>query len=129
MEHLGALLDAMGKNELHCIMRLHQNSFESIEKELWSENAACYVDLLAESDTTLNRVLTQDTLLYLVALAENGLADSKYNQDSSAEQSNNFSVCADKLDKVKVRLRHRGHYALDTARSRLWKDTMPLISE
>jgi hypothetical protein len=70
----------MGKNELHCIIRLHQNSFESIEKELWSENAACYVDLLAESDTTLNRVLTQDTLLYLVALTENGRADSKHNQ-------------------------------------------------
>ncbi len=73
LEHLGALLDAMGKNELHCIMRLHQNSFESIEKELWSENAACYVDLLAESDTTLNRVLTQDTLHYLIALTENGV--------------------------------------------------------
>ena len=127
LEHLGALLDGMGKNELHCIIRLHQNTFESIEKELWSENAACYVDLLAESDTTLNRVLTQDTLLYLVALTENGHADSKYNQDSSAEQSTNFSVCSDKLDKV--RLTHRGHCALDTERSRLWKDTMPLISE
>lgn len=71
--------------------------------------------------------MSQDTLLYLVALTENGRADSKYNQDSSAEQSTNFSVCADKLDKV--RLTHRGHCALDTARSRLWKDTMPLISE
>jgi glycogen debranching enzyme len=71
LEHLGALLDAIGKNEeLQCILRLQQNSMESIEKELWSENAAFYVDLLAETDTNLRRVLTQDTLLYLVALTE-----------------------------------------------------------
>jgi hypothetical protein len=52
-------------------------TLHAVEEKLWSEKDGCYIDL-QESNKNIghNRIITQDVLLYLIAISENTISDN-----------------------------------------------------
>ncbi|HET7285034.1 MAG TPA: hypothetical protein VFI70_10145 [Nitrososphaeraceae archaeon] len=98
-----------------------------VEKKLWSKEDSCYIDL-QESESRGRepyRLLTQDVLLYLIAISQNTTNDSlriHYQNHYNKEQNQGSKI-------IHEELHNRAVSTLDTMRKRTWKDKWPLSTE
>jgi hypothetical protein len=100
--------------------RLAYNAIKAVDRNLWSEEDGCYLDIQETHHIGgPYRTLTQDVSLYLVAITENTMNDSlKVTRKHKRE--------AKILDQ---RLHNRSSRTLDAIRTRAWKEKWPLVTE
>jgi hypothetical protein len=78
LNNLSYLLSELGKHdEAEKMMKLASKTISAVEQKLWSEDDGCYIDIQQSHHIGgPYRTLTQDVLLYLVAISENTNSDS-----------------------------------------------------
>src|ERR671933_391727 len=89
LSNLASLLFQLGRDdESNKITRLTDKAIKSVDKNLWSEEDACYLDTQETHHIGgPYRTLTQDVSLYLVAITENNTVNdsfeltNKYNEE------------------------------------------------
>jgi hypothetical protein len=123
---------------LNKIRNLLNKAIKAVEDKLWSEQDNSYVDL-QESHHVGGpfRTLTQDVLLYLVAITENinyDISGSNYNiqrgQICQQQQQHQYQQSPEeqKSEIYTVNIK-RALSTLDAIKSRVWKDDWPLVTE
>jgi hypothetical protein len=151
LQNLSLLLTKLGDFEAaHSMMILASTTVNAVEEILWSEENACYMDVLqgsyvpkqqeeasisiASSSTT---ILTQDVSLYLVAVTENITERAKNNSNynncllysrkrmidgtgNTDDNDVNYQI---------IKILQRATKTLDTLKSRIWKNQWPLVTE
>jgi hypothetical protein len=131
LSNLASLLSQLGRDdESNKISRLTDKAIKSVDKNLWSEEDACYLDLQETHHIGgPYRTLTQDVSLYLVAITENTINESlqarrrKHNGQVEEEQQKTASTILDQ------KLHERSNLTLDVIRARAWKEKWPLVTE
>ena len=96
------------------LMTLTMETIQAVEEKLWSDNDSSYVDV-QEIHEWPSRMLTQDVSLYLVAITQNMLTNWEDKEE-------------DKIQSIQ-RAYVRAIMTLNEMRSRLWKDSWPLVTE
>ncbi len=127
------------------VSRLADNAIQSVEKILWSDEENCYIDI-HEKGHRLGKayhLLTQDVVLYLVAITENSGNDSlrvpgndgnaSWNnyQDTAlkrADEGKN-SNSAEKIERYNKKMHERSLSTLGAIKKRTWRGKWPLITE
>lgn len=146
LTNLSSLLIELNQQNksLNKIRNLLNKAIKAVEDKLWSEQDNSYVDL-QESHHIGGpfRTLTQDVLLYLVAITENTNDDtsgSNYNiqrdkrtqyqncQQEQQRQQQQQSPQEQKSESYTVNVK-RALSTLDAIKSRVWKDDWPLVTE
>ena len=107
------------------ISRLADSAIKSVDKNLWSEDDACYLDLQETHHIGgPYRTLTQDISLYLVAITEDTANDSlKFTSKYTGEYKQT------ELKILDQNLYSRSNLTLNAIRDRAWKNKWPLITE
>lgn len=110
------------------IRSMANNAIFAVEKNLWSYDDQCYIDLL-DADLHLdekmhNRLLTQDISLYLVALSEgsNETCSKRVRQIPEKDTS-----IKDKF--IESESHNRALCTLAALKRRIWKKEIPLVTE
>ena len=109
---------------LALIARSADKVMKAVDRNLWSEEEGCYLDLQETHHIGgPYSTLTQDVSLFLVAITENTMNDSLkvtsiHNRKLDAE--------AKILDH---NLHNRANRTFDAIRTRAWKDKWPLVTE
>ena len=121
-----ALLEKLGRQKYgKNLRRLADKTIQAVEQRLWSDEDSCYIDIQDRYRTRpLDRILTQDVSLYLVAVTQKRSADS-----IPSHQLNNEDAEELQLPKVSNRYEMRATTALNTMRNRLWDKGWPLVTE
>jgi len=150
---LHSLLSILGySQDAEKILKLAKRTVHAVEKKLWSELDSCYLDDLTgyapdktnddgSSGSDIQKMITQDICLYIVALSEylpqsenhsnNSISDitrhtTAYKDQAKAFSHNVFEGIS--LDLVYL----RANRALDTIRNRIWAKNeyeWPLVTE
>jgi hypothetical protein len=133
LKNFSFLLSIMNRDsEATRIKKLFKRTINAVEEKLWSENDGCYIDIEELNHTVSNnRIITQDVLLYLVAISENTISDrlsvhrdsihnfkikNKINNNDNQNIIENF-----KEQKKELGLTfERGNRTLDAIRNRVW---------
>jgi hypothetical protein len=146
LTNLSSLLIELNQQNksLNKIRNLLNKAIKAVEDKLWSEQDNSYVDL-QESHHIGGpfRTLTQDVLLYLVAITENTNDDTSGSncniQKDKRTQYHNWqqeqqrrqqqqSLQEQKSEIYTVNVK-RALSTLDAIKSRVWKDDWPLVTE
>jgi glycogen debranching enzyme len=127
LKNLSILMFFLGRDsEGQRLKKLADDSILSIERILWSDNDACYIDLQKDqyiSDVS-NRTLTQDVSLYLVAVTEN------LNDDYDSFITSPLEESRQKKEHLHLtRFYQRAIKTLEALRKRIWKNEWPLVTE
>jgi hypothetical protein len=133
LSNLASLLSQLERDdESNKIARLTDKAIKSVDKNLWSEEDACYLDIQETHHIGgPYRTLTQDVSLYLVAITENTINESlkvtrrKHNGQVAEEEEVEQTGSAI-LDQ---NLHERSNLTLDAIRARAWKEKWPLVTE
>jgi len=113
------LLTVKNQKESDRINRMAHTAVQAVEQKLWSEEDGAYIDIQETHHTGgPYRTLTQDVSLYLVAISENSERD---NLTDGEENDSRAKTGDENL--------YRANKALDTIRSRVWKEKWPLVTE
>lgn len=151
LQNLSLLLSKLGDSgKAHTMITLASKTVNAVEEILWSEENACYMDILKDSHVqeqqeeasisitrSYDPILTQDVSLYLVAITENitdqGRYNSNYNNcllysrkrlpDGTGNSNDNY------IDYQIKNTLQRAVKTLDTLKSRIWKNQWPLVTE
>jgi hypothetical protein len=152
LQNLSVLLSKLGDFEAaHNMMISASTTVNAVEKILWSEENACYMDILRDNyiqehrqqedsisvTRSSNTILTQDVSLYLVAITENITKytkdNTKYNNcllysknrmtDGTGNNNENYPTYQI------IKILQRAAKTLDTLKSRIWKNHWPLVTE
>lgn len=128
------------------ITRLADKAIQSVEKILWSDEENCYIDI-HETGHRLGKayhLLTQDVVLYLVAITENSRNDSLRvtRKNDGAIESDNYEYTiskrigagrsgsrVEKLETYDKRMYKRSLSTLDAIKMRVWRGKWPLVTE
>jgi hypothetical protein len=110
---------------------LADKTVSAVEKELWSDEEGCYIDLQESHHIGKSyKTLTQDVSLYLVATTEKTVRDRLGSQIHNQTKSGGRELLPTRRVSVDEKsLERRSHSTLDAIRSRLWKDKWPLVTE
>jgi hypothetical protein len=107
---------------------LANQAIQAAEDILWSEEEGSYVDIHAGYHIgKVYRLLTQDVLLYLVAITENTGNDPLRASETTKGRTKNPG--AEKLHISQNKLHRRSLSALNEVKKRVWKEKWPLITE
>jgi hypothetical protein len=131
LSNLASLLSQLGRDdESDKMTRLIDKAIKSVDKNLWSEEDACYLDIQETHHIGgPYRTLTQDVSLYLVAITENTINESlkvarrKHNGQVAEKEQQTGSTILDQ------NLHERSNLTLDAIRARAWKEKWPLVTE
>jgi glycogen debranching enzyme len=126
LRHFSSLLLEMGRsNEANKLLALASNTIHSVEEKLWLPSGT-YADLLDDPVNGNDMVLTQDVLLYLVAISENLNVYDKQN-DYEHRNSMMLELLQERLGAVSM---SRAQSTLDIIRKRIWKNNgWPVVTE
>jgi len=108
------LLKVRRETDAKKLMALSMETIQSVEEKLWSDKDSSYVDV-QESHEWSSRMLTQDVCLYLVAITENMITNWQDKKEGETQNAQRAYV--------------RAIMTLNAMRSRLWKDSWPLVTE
>jgi len=108
------LIRARRERDVKKLMALTMETIKAVEEKLWSDNDHSYVDV-QESHEWPSRMLTQDVSLYLVAITENKITNWQDKKEGEIQCIQRAYV--------------RAIMTLNEMRSRLWKDSWPLVTE
>jgi glycogen debranching enzyme len=108
------LIRARRERDVKKLMALTMETIEAVEEKLWSDNDHSYVDV-QESHEWPSRMLTQDVSLYLVAITKNKITNWQDKKEGEIQCIQRAYV--------------RAIMTLNEMRSRLWKDSWPLVTE
>lgn len=127
LKNLAGLLVTIGKQDAADKMRrMADRTIRAVEEKLWSEEDGAYIDI-QESHHIGGpyRTLTQDVVLYLVALSEKSSKDnSPDNNKERIQEEQTMKADVDRETHIK-----RSNETLDTLKSRIWKEKWPLVTE
>jgi hypothetical protein len=151
LQNLSLLLSKLGDfGKAHTMITLASKTVNAVEEILWSEENACYMDILQDSHIqehqeedsicitrSYDPILTQDVSLYLVAITENITEQGKYNSnynncllysrkrlpDGTGNNNDNY------VNYQIIKTLQRAHKTLDTLKNRIWKNQWPLVTE
>jgi hypothetical protein len=154
LQNLSLLLSKLGDFEAsHNMMMSASTTVNAVEEMLWSEENACYMDILRDNYIQENRqqeehsisitrssntILTQDVSLYLVAITENiteNIKDNTNNNNNCLLYSKNRMTDGtgnnnqNYLTYQMIKTLQRAAKTLDTLKSRIWKNRWPLVTE
>lgn len=116
LKNFSLLLSAINMNEEATRMKkLFTRTINAVEEKLWSENDGCYIDIQESHHIEgRHRIISQDVLLYLIAISENTSSDSLSIQRNEKQNSeiknkikdntntnNNNSSSQDTIEKLK----------------------------
>lgn len=142
--NFSSLLYEIGKKSTaRGLMAMAESTVNAVEEKLWSEEDGAYIDLKYDgsgnnpavgNNYSKQRMLTQDTSLYLVSITENTLNDIlsirfKNNGGDDSWPAEN------KQEKIQPRvpnkiIQHRAARTLEAIRDRVWIDSAwPLVTE
>jgi hypothetical protein len=145
LNNLSYLLSELGKhNESEKMIKLASRTVSAVEQKLWSVNDSCYIDIQQSHHIGgPYRTLTQDVLLYLVAISENTNSDSlrlhqhpnhdgrivgkqqqqgqQHSQQHPLKQQKDMAYPHRNLDE----LLKRANNTLDAISNRVWLDSWP----
>ena len=126
LKNLSSLLLELGNNnnkkvKAERIAKLTDRAINAVEKELWSKEDGCYIDIQQEEEHIGGpyRTLTQDVCLYLIAIIEG---------NENGNNSNNL-FSNDILHNRQSKIHKRAISTLATIKRRIWKDKWPLVTE
>jgi len=125
LSNLASLLSQLGRDdESDKIARSADKVMTAVDRNLWSEEDGCYLDLQETHHIGgPYRTLTQDVSLFLVAITENTMNDSlKVTSIHNGKQDAEAKI----LDH---NLHNRANRTFDAIRTRAWKDKWPLVTE
>jgi hypothetical protein len=125
LSNLASLLSQLGRDdESDKIARSADKVMKAVDRNLWSEEDGCYLDLQETHHIGgPYRTLTQDVSLFLVAITENTMNDSlKVTSKHNRKQDTEAKI----LDH---NLHNRANRTFDAIRTRAWKDKWPLVTE
>jgi hypothetical protein len=108
------LLKVRRERDAKKLMALTMETIQAVEEKLWSDKDSSYVDV-QESHEWPSRMLTQDVSLYLVAITENMITNWQDKKEGETQSTQRAYV--------------RAIMTLNAMRSRLWKDSWPLVTE
>ena len=118
LRQLSSLLVEMGRNnEANKLLALASKTIQSVEEKLWLA-AGTYADSLEDPVNGNGMVLTQDVLLYLVAISENL---NGHDQQSDHERRNSMMLESPQK-KIGTESKSRAQSTLDVVRKRIWKN-------
>jgi hypothetical protein len=154
LQNLSRLLSKIGESgKAHNMITLGSKTVNAVEEILWSEENACYMDILQDSHVqeqqeedsisitrSYDPILTQDVSLYLVAITENIVEQGKYNSnynncllysrkklpdgiDNNDNDNDNY------VNHQIIKTLQRALKTLDTLKNRIWKNQWPLVTE
>jgi glycogen debranching enzyme len=120
LKNLSNLLLTVDKQkESDKISRMADMAVQAVQQKLWSEEDGAYIDIQETHHIGgPYRTLTQDVSLYLIAISENSARDNLANREQDVSGAKTVD---ENLD--------RANRALDTIRSRVWKQKWPLVTE
>jgi glycogen debranching enzyme len=129
LSNLASLLSHLGRTgESGKIVKLANRAIKAVDKNLWSEEDACYLDI---QDTHHiggpYRTLTQDVSLYLVAITENNTVNDSFELTNKYNEEEHEQIESKKI--LDQNLRDRSNLTLDAIRARAWKEKWPLVTE
>jgi hypothetical protein len=144
LKNFSCLLSIMNRDsEAMRMKKLFRMTINAVEEKLWSENDGCYIDI-QDSKHTIgnNKIITQDVLLYLVAITENTVSDSLSVQRNNIQNSkiknkiNNINCNQNTIEKLKEEQKNelgltfeRGNRTLNAIRDRVWMNEWPVNIE
>jgi glycogen debranching enzyme len=125
LRQLSSLLLEIGRaSEAEKLLALANRTIRAVEKELWSTNGT-YADILDDPVNGNGTVLTQDVLLYLVAITENLKG---HDQQNDHEHRNNIAELQEKL--LGTESNNRAQSTLEVIKKRIWKSNgWPVVTE
>jgi hypothetical protein len=150
LKNFSSLLSALNReSESDKIKKILTRTINAVEEKLWSENDGCYIDIQEPHHTGgRQRIISQDVLLYLIAISENTISDSlsadkakqqqsneiktkiNKNKDSNASQDQDFlNIFKEEQKKELGLIFERANRTLDTIRDRVWMDKWPVNIE
>lgn len=137
LKNFSALLFELGRmgDVAEKTVKLAQKSIDAVQQKLWSQENFCYVDLQKENQrTSEHRILTQDVLLFLLAIAEDVYHDKnskngRYIKTSPNDDNDKSNNNNDNNNRHESKIYHRAVETLDTIRNRIWKGAWPLVTE
>jgi hypothetical protein len=153
LQNLSLLLSKLGDFEAaHNMIMSANTTVNAVEEILWSEENACYMDILRDNyiqehrqqeqysisiTRSSNSILTQDVSLYLVAITENITENTKdntnfnncllYSKNRMTDGTGNNNENYPTYQVIKTL--QRAAKTLDTLKIRIWKNRWPLVTE
>jgi hypothetical protein len=117
LKNLSILLSAINSdNEAIKIKKIFTRTINAVEEKLWSESDGCYIDIQESHHTGgRQRIITQDVLLYLIAISENTISDRLSVQRNGIQNSkikdnnnnNNYNYNQNTIEKIKEEQKKR----------------------
>jgi hypothetical protein len=109
------------------IDKLANNVINAVEKHMWSEQKTCFIDnnIGSYSNTNCEKIMTQDSLLYLFALINDNfpsLSNCEINKDNG-----DINYCSTIFHNKSSLERY--NRMLDTLKEEIWKHKFPMIIE
>ena len=150
LKNFSFLLSVLNReSESDKIRKIFTRTINAVEEKLWSENDGCYIDIQEPHHTgDRHRIISQDVLLYLIAISENTLSDSlgvdkdkqqqnnkiksKMNKDkdnNTNEGQNSLNIFREEQKKELGLFFERANRTLDTIRDRVWMNKWPVNIE
>lgn len=132
LKNFSILLTNIGnKKESKWLEEMAARAILAVEDKMWSTKDGCYIDLL-DSNLHLdkkmhNRLVTQDILLYLVALTEDSI-EASYNHEDNVNLKEYYK-CKSYTNNINLDTYQHALSTLETLKKRAWKNNLPLIME
>lgn len=118
------LLEIRRASEAEKLLALANWTIRSVEEKLWLTSGT-YADLLDDPVNGNGAVLTQDVLLYLVAISENLKG---HDQHSENERGNNIVELSEKI--MGAESNSHAQSTLEVIKKRIWKNNgWPIVTE
>lgn len=119
------LLEMKRDNEADKLLALAKKTILSVEENLWLESGT-YADLMDDPVNGNGTILTQDVLLYLIAITEN-LKECNQQGDFKHRNSMMWEL---QEQRIGIDMKSRAESTLDVIKKRTWKNNRwPLVTE
>ncbi len=117
------------------LKQLSHKIINGVDQKLWSDKDGCYIDLQETQGRgrNVNRLLTQDVSLYLIAISQNTSNDdlSIYRPQQQQKKHNCYYHTIRTLVRLSTYciVNNRAISTLDAIKKRTWKQKWPLVTE